>query len=548
MIINGNFKKASVTVAVGSVILSGCSSTHTEKWNDVDKKVEEGDVRFRQAQDRVAPEVRPLSNIIDDVYVMTNPVEIIKEDKNNLPSIFHQKFSYFSDEPVALKDFAGDVYKKTGLRIDFVNNERVEEGSGSSNNSTSSEYTPPAATPYFDPNQSNVQSEEIVYEDEQKEETEDTLYIDVDGSLKQALDYVAVKKGLKWKYDQLSNKIFIYKFDTRTFTVLGFGEAIEKVNRITTSMSSSNSSSDQGESSTNNEQSINIKAKTEYWAGIVESVNKLISGKGTATYNDVQNKVIVTDNDFVLSTIESFINDLNKDALREVALDIEVVNLTITDSRNINASLNITGINDKLNLSFGNAIDFINLPDNSIGFQDNKTTAVLDMLDELGKVSVENKINAVTLNNMPIPIQLTQNRSYIEEVSTEEDSDTGNETVEVTVGVVAEGITMTATPKAINQNVLLDYSLNLSTVDAIEDAPGDVQVQLPITSTKNFVQRVNLKNGVPRVIATVERSLTSNSSSHPLNENLWFLGGSEGVENKKDVLMVIVTPYITDLN
>lgn len=542
---NLDVKRTTVAVAVGSFVLAGCSSTHTEKYNELDKEMQLKEAKFYEQQSKVAPKERPLSRIIDDFYVDTVPMDIIKEDKNTLPSIFHKKFVYHSDEPVDLTELAGDIYKRTGLSIDFVNNEKEtdEEEIITPNESYASN-----GTPYFDPNQNAASSEEIIYEDEQEEESENNIYIErFDGSLRQLLDFIAIKKGIKWKFDQSSNKIFVYKFDTRTFTVLGFGEAIEKTSRITTSMSSSNSSDDQGESSTENEQSIDITAKTAYWDSIVESIGELVTSKGTATFNDVQNKIIVTDNDFVLSNIESFVDNLNKDALREIALKIEVINVTISDDRNIDASIDIQGINDKILTSFGDAIDFANLAENTIGFQDNKTTAVLEILDEIGNASVENKINTVTLNNMPVPVQITQNRSYIENITTEEDDD-GDETVEVEVGIVSEGITMTATPKAVNQNILLDYSLNLSTIDSIEEASGDVDVQLPITSTKNFVQRVNLKNGVPRVIATVERVISSNTSTHPLTENLWFFGGSENTSNKKDILMVIVTPYITDLN
>lgn len=542
---NIELKGSVIAVSIGSILLSGCSSTHTEKWNDNDKAFDEGQVRFDQAQDSVTPKDRPLSRIVDEFYVDTVPMDIIKEDKSSLPSLFYSKFVYLNKEPVKLNDLAGIIYKRTGLSIDFINNEKKpkdgEETEAQQDNSV------PAPAPYFDPN-ANVQKEEIIYEDEKAPEEEDSIYIDNQGTLKQLLDYVAVKKGLKWKYDSNSNKIFVYKYDTRTFTILGFGEEIERDNKITTAMEGSSSSGEESESSTANEQSIVIKAKNEYWKGVKESVKELISTKGSVTFNDSQGKIVVTDNDFILSSVSNLVDNLNKDAFREVTLDVKVVNLTVTDKRNIDASLNIKGINDKLNLGFGNAIDLLNLPDNTVSFDDGKTSAMLHILDKIGKAKVENSVQVVTLNNMPIPLQLTQNRSYIKNISTEEDSDSGDETKEVEVGLVAEGITMTATPKAIGQNVLFDYSLNLSTIDSIDEAPGDVNVQLPITSAKNFIQRANLKNGIPRVIATIERTIDANDSSHPLNKNLWFLGGSEGIDNKKDVLMVIVTPYITDLN
>ncbi len=548
-----DFNKVTLVSAGVAVALTGCSSTHTEKWNDIDRDVDLGEAAFKDAQSKVAPKERPLSRIIDNYYVDTSPMEIIKEDKNSLPSIFHQKFDFYKQEAVKLNDLAARIYTKTGLTIDYINNEKkISEEELAAIEATVSEGNiedyASSSPSYFDPKAQAVQ-EEIIYENTQAEEEEDTIYINHEGTLKQLLDYVSVKKGLKWKYDQTSNKIFVYKYDTRTFTILGFAESIDKETSITTSMNSSSTSDDgSGDASTENEQKITIKAKAEYWENVKASLEGVVSSKGTVTFNDLQGKIIVTDNDFVLSNIGDLVDNLNKDSFREVALKVDIVNITITDKREINSSLDVQGINDKFNLNFGDAIDLANPVNNSISFSDGKTSAMLSMLDTVGKVSLENSIDVVTLNNMPVPIQLTQNRSYIESISVEKNSENSDETKEVEVDIVSEGITMTATPNAIGRNVLLDYSLNLSTIDAIEDAPGDVQVQLPITSTKNFVQRVSIRSGVPRVIATVKRELKSNDSEHPLNENLWFVGGSEGIDNKRDVLMVIVTPYITDLN
>tara|TARA_Y100001960_G_scaffold321323_1_gene395803 strand:- start:34102 stop:35745 length:1644 start_codon:yes stop_codon:yes gene_type:complete len=537
--------KTTIAVAVGAMTLTGCSSTHTEKWNDIDKKAEEREVIFEDYQQQIIPETKPLSQIVNDFYVDTTPMSIIQEDKTSLPSIFHKKFLIFSEDAMKLTDFAADVYTRTGLSIDFIDNDKKTE---EESDQAALEATPaPEITPYYNPSQ-QTEVEEIIYEDEKVEEAEDEIYIDHNGTLKQLLDLVTVKKGLKWKYDQDSNKIFVYKYDTKTFLLLGFGEEIEKKNTISTNTKTSNEGDDSSASSTNS-QSISINSKTKYWENVKESVNSLVSSKGSVTFNDLQGKIVLTDNDFILSQVESLVDDLNSDAYREVTLKVEIINLTVTDKRNLSASLDIKGINDKLNVAFGNPLSDVlgSTTENSIAFSDGKTSAMLQMLDEIGKATVENNLIAPTLNNMPVPIQLTQNRTYIEQITTEEDSDSGDESREVEVGTVSEGITMTATPKAVGQNVLLDYSLNLSTIDSIDDAPGDVKIQLPITSTKNFVQKTNLRNGVPRIIATVERNVESAQSTHPLNENLWFLGGSEDVDTKKDILMVVVTPYITNL-
>lgn len=537
--------KTGIAIAVG-LIMTGCSSTHTEKWNEVNDNNSKRELKLDNAQQQIVPKDRPTSKIVDGFYVDTNPMEIIQEEKTSLPSIFHKKFSLYGNDPLELTEIAGDIYKRTGLSIDFINNEKPDPDANNTLDTAIEDSNNNVATNYFNPNE-DATLEEIIYEDEKEKETDETIYVNHNGTLKQLLDFIAVKKGLKWKYEQSTNKIFVYKYDTRTYTILGFGESIEKESSITTTMESDSGSGENGDSSTSNEQSIKINNKTEYWESVKETIQTMVSPRGQVSFNDSQGKIILTDNDFVLSAVDDVVENLNDDAFREVTLKIEVVNLTINDERNISASLDIQGLNDKFNFSLGDAFDFANAPENSLSFSDGTTSAMLQLLDKVGQATVENKVTAVTLNNMPIPVQITKNRTYIEQISTEDDGDTGNTTTEVDVGIVSEGITMTATPKAVGQNIMLDYSLNLSSIDSIDDAPGDVKVQLPITSTKNFVQRSNLKNGVPRIIATVERATEENSSSHPLNENLWFAGGSEGVNVKKDILMVVVTPYISDL-
>ena len=545
-------KSATVVTAGVALALSGCSSTHSDKWNESNRNVELDEAMFDNVKTKVAPKDRPLTRIIDDFYVDTSPMVIIKESKSNLPSIFHKRMVFFGDEPILLTDLAGDVYRNIGVSIEYINNEKVteEEESESDDEADIVEaYVPP--TSYFDSNSEQTESEVLEEEEPAALETEDSIYIDSDKTLKELLDFVSVKKGYKWRYDQASNKVFVYKYDTKTFTLFAFAEAISRKSSITTSLASSSDTEDgSGSSSTENEQSISIDSQTAYWESVKESVKEVISEKGTVTFNDVQGKIVVTDNDFVLSNVNGLIRDLNKDGFREIALKVQVVNVTMNDKRDLSASFDIQSINDKFAVSFGDAVDLLNPVKSSINFSDGKTSTMLSLLDSLGNATVENNVNVAVLNNMPVPLQLTQNRSYVESVSLTTDDDTGEDTSEVEVATISEGITMTLTPKAIGQNVMLDYSLNLSSIDSIEEAGGDAGsngVQLPITSTKNFVQRSSLRNGVPRVLVTVERKTTSSASSHPLNENLWFLGGSEGIDNKRDVLMVIVTPYITDL-
>ena len=153
---NFNANKTALVGAGVALALTGCSSTHTEKWNEVNRDAELGEAEFKDQQTKVMPKDRPLTRIIDDFYVDTVPMAIIKEDKNSLPTLFHKKMVYFSDDAVKLTDLAGDVYKRTGLTIDFIDNKKQstdENGNvvPDSDETVSDEYVPESG--YFDQGQ-----------------------------------------------------------------------------------------------------------------------------------------------------------------------------------------------------------------------------------------------------------------------------------------------------------------------------------------------------------------------------------------------------------
>lgn len=534
------------------LLITACS-THTQKWQEENKDYHKSTQEFKDVHSQMRPNEVRYVEFNSGYYVDKTPIQIIK-DKKNLPSIFYKELEMFAPNPVNLTDFAAEVYQKSNVSIKFIDNRTVstERNSGSSrttSNNANNGYVPPPFPEVAGGSTIDPISTTIVEVDKSKSETENDISLDYKGELRGLLDYVAVKKNLKWRYDVTTNKVFFYPLETETMTVFAVAEDINMKSTVTTNTSSSNSSSSSdsdSEASSSNEQEITFNQEQKYWDDVTKTVQSMLSTEGRVSYNKTQGKVTVTDNDYTLSQIKNYIENLNSDAYKQVTIDFKIVNLKLDDARDLGVNMNF--INDRLNINFGNGAITADNAFGSIAWTKGNDKILFNVLDTLGTVKVDTNISVVTANNMPVPVQVTQNQAYIKERRIESGSTDSDPIEEVTTDTVSQGVTATITPKAMGQNVLLNYSMNLAVIDSLETAPGDTKIQLPITSTKNFVQRLTIRNGESKVIAAFEKTDSKTGSKHPFNPSLWFVGGQETFSKEKEIILLIATPYISTLS
>jgi MSHA biogenesis protein MshL len=532
------------------VLISACS-THTPKWQEENKDIEKLGKKFEDYRSKMKPDEVRFVEFNEGYYVDKTPIQIIK-DKKNLPTVFYKDVEIYTQKPITLNNLAGEIFKQSNLSLKFIDNRGTPDEKTEQNSveSQSNSYVPPPF-PEVDPAASANNIPTSIVEVENNDlETEANIIIDYNGELRGLLDYIAVKKSLKWRYDSTTNKVFFYPFETETFTVFAVTENIAMNSTITTNTAAQNSSSSEGsnsESGTTNEQEITFEQSQNYWDDVSTTVKNMLSSEGKVSFNKTQGKVTVTDNDYTLSQVKNYLTELNSDAYKQITVDFKIVNLKLDDARDLGLNMNV--INDKLSLSFGvNALTAENAF-NTIGWKNGKgDSALLNILDSYGTVKVDTNISVVTVNNMPVPVQVTQNQAYIKERKIESGSTDSAPIEEIVTDTISQGVTATITPKAIGQNILLSYSMNLSVIDELATAPGDTKIQLPITSTKNFVQKLTIRNGEAKVVAAFEKVDSKSGSTHPLNSSLWFLGGQETFSKQKEIILLIATPYISTVN
>lgn len=532
------------------LLMMACS-THTPKWQEENKEYHKSEQDFKDTKSQMRPSDVRYVEFNSGFYVDKTPIQIIK-DKKNLPSVFYKNLEVFSNDPISLQDFAAEVYTKSNVSIKFIDN-RVVADAKNKTATTPAARTSTYVPPPFPEVATGVATTDvpttIVEVDTNKLETEADIKVDYKGELRGLLDYVAVKKNLKWRFDATTNKVFFYPLETETMTVFAVAEDINMKSTVTTNTSSTNSTSSKDSDSSaksSNEQEITFDQEQKYWSDVTETVKSMLSTEGRVSFNKTQGKVTVTDNDYTLSQIKNYIEGLNSDAYKQVTIDFKIINLKLDDSRDLGVNMNF--INDKLSFNFGNGAITADNAFGNISWASGNDKVLLNVLDKLGTVKVDTNISVVTANNMPVPVQVTQNQAYIKERKIESGSTDSDPIEEVTTDTVSQGVTATITPKAIGQNVLLNYSMNLAVIDSLETAPGDTKIQLPITSTKNFVQRLTLRNGEAKVIAAFEKTDSKTGSKHPLNPSLWFIGGQETFSKEKEIILLIATPYVSTLS
>lgn len=531
------------------VLISACS-THTPKWQEENKDVEKTNQKFQDYKSKMKPDEVRFVEFNEGYYVDKTPIQIIK-DKKNLPTVFYKDVEIYTQKPITLNNLAGEIFKQSDLSIKFIDNKGAAGAPVVPNNSSSqnNNYVPPPF-PEADPAQASAVPTSIIEVENNNLETDENILIDYNGELRGLLDYIAVKKSLKWRYDSTTSKVFFYPFETETFTVFAVAENINLNSTITTNTSAQNSTSSEGsdsESGTTNEQEITFEQEQKYWDDVSDTVKNMLSTEGRVSFNKTQGKVTVTDNDYTLSQIKNYLSELNSDAYKQITVDFKIVNLKLDDTRDLGINMNI--INDELSLSLGaNALTAENAFSKISWKNSSGDSILLNILDSYGTVKVDTNISVVTVNNMPVPVQVTQNQAYIKERRIESGSTDAEPIEEVVTDTISQGVTATITPKAIGNNVLLSYSMNLSVIDELATAPGDTKIQLPITSTKNFVQKLTVRNGESKVVAAFEKIDSKSGSTHPLNSSLWFLGGQETFSKQKEIILLIATPYISTVN
>lgn len=529
------FNKKIISLSIAVAITTGCSSTHTP---DYEKTKEKHIISANDKFEEIVTTLKPtLSNIGEErkgYFVNKDNFYVEKRKKTNLPLVFRKNISYTLESEKTASDFSAEIFKITGIQTDFINSnpssKTEDDAVGLFADSTGSISVPNTTT----------------------SKPSDVNYIkpfNFSGTVEELINYVGIVNELKWKYDEKADKVFLYELSTETFYVYEQNLDISSKNKITTD---SNGDSG-GNSSVGNKQDIEFSKKESAWDSIEDGIEKFVSEKGKFSFNRRQGTIIVQDNDYVLAKIRNYVEDINKEATRSITVDVSILNVTLNNSKSM--GLNWQYVNESLKSSLLGGFDMgVGLGQTLTGDDfggnllsiktNNGLNALVGMLGTVGSVSIQSSQTFPTLNNNPVSFQVTRNEKFIASIDRKTDETTGDENIQTETETVKDGITLTLTPRIIGEQVLIDYSMSLNVHDGFAPSPV-AEVQLPISSNKNFNQSIIANNGQTTVIMAFNKETDRTKSQSPFSDTLWMIGGNESHSKQKEIVVITSTPYFS---
>lgn len=351
------------------------------------------------------------------------------------------------------------------------------------------------------------------------------------------LDYLSSLYGVAWTYDNVTRTVVFSQMQVRNFAILAAPGSLKHTTEMSsTSQQGSNTTGD-GTGSNNNSntntnntgngnndassadssQSLSGEYKVDVWTEVEKGVKALLSPNGAVTLNRAAGSIMVRDTVPVMRQVAAYIDDLNSNMLKQVALSVKVWSIDISDASEVGLNLSLL-FKDNFKLATGASSIVSQLANDSLtativegNLKD--STATLKALNSVGRASQVTSGSGVCMNNQPLPVQNVKRQSYLASVSSFTPT-TGGNTSSLRPSQVTYGFAMTVIPNILDRRrAVLQYNVSLSNLDKMDQLKsGDNSIQLPTVSIRSFNQRAFMRMGQTLVLAGFEQERDSSET------------------------------------
>jgi len=377
----------------------------------------------------------------------------------------------------------------------------------------------------------------------------DKIILNYQGTVKGLLDKITSYYSLFWEFE--NSQISIVRLKTENYKIFA---NVGKVNSSIEMNNSSSSKAGNGTGGSTSEgkgvQRSRIVSDVDIWKDVEADLKSILSKEGTVSVNRSAGFVSVSDSPWIHKIVKKYMDKLNDELSRQVAIIVKVYNLDINDtsSNGLNADAIFTNLKDEYSLSlktlansaatalssgiFSGAI--LNTATGSLG-QFSGSQFVLEALRSYGKVSLVTTASGISLNNQDLPIQNITNTGYLAETALS--SNNYNTTTSMIPGNLTTGFSMIVTPHILNNNkIVLQYSVSLSNLDKMNVyKSGESTIQTPDYSSRSFTQRVALESGSTLLLAGFETDSNTDKETY----QLWGLDNNGA--RRRSMIVISIT-------
>lgn len=414
------------------------------------------------------------------------------------------------------------------------------------------------------------------------------MSINYSGNIKGALDQVAINSG--YDYQIQNGEITWVAFISKTFNIAfmpgsssyNVGQTAGGDTSLTSSPAPGLSSSGSAGSGSNivtpegqlgGQQYSNLKGDLSVWEDLTNTLDDLKSPDGKVFVSQSTTSVTVYDHPENVRAMARYIDHLNRDLSREVAIQVEVLEInmnkdflygidwnyiqrllgnqfSIVGTLATGSAANISAATSAITSTTG-GLAFFRIGD------PNGSNVLINALSQQGRVSVVTQPRVVTMNNQMAEIRITKDTSYLQSVSTTTAVNAGT-TTSLVPGIVTDGFSLYLLPKIQANKVYMQISSSLTTLDALttvtnapsganvnqtngSNTPTFQQIQVPTLSEKHFNQRTVIASGDTLVITGFQqtRDVAQRNQLFGIQEL-----GATGAQRKNTQILVLITPTI----
>lgn len=384
-----------------------------------------------------------------------------------------------------------------------------------------------------------------------------------DGTFAELLDLIATKTNLAWRFD--GEKVHFFRYESRIFKIDALAGALSTNSTVSSTGSGSTSGSGGAVSSTSStgsssSSSTSVKTVADLWSDVSSAIQSQLSPRGKMSLMPSTGQVTITDTPDQLRRIERYVKELNAALGKQVAFNVHVysVESSTTDGMGLDWSLVWQSLASKYKLGFktaGNTSTLNNLfsigvinAANGATTNFNGSNAIAGALAQVGKTSLVTSTQVVTLNNIPVPVSVTRETGYLQEMSTTVSGTSGTSQTSMKPGLVTSGFNMSLLPRVGDtDDLMLQFSMDLSDlvkITTFTSPDNKSSIQLPEKNLRNFLQRVSMRSGETLILSGFQQTMAQDTQQGVISPNVWALGGGRNTSGKTTTLVIMITPYV----
>lgn len=378
----------------------------------------------------------------------------------------------------------------------------------------------------------------VLYNDR---ELRNTFELNYAGSVAGLFDHIATRAGLQWQYQ--GGRIVFTRLVTRAMSVKALSGGVKSSGTVTvgTGINASTAS------------------ESDIWPMLEATLKNMISPRGRMQVDPKSGLVTVTDALQNVNEVARFIDKQNDTMLRQVVLDVEVlqVDLTQEHASGIDWSVVSAGLGNSGAITAAGASMVKPFSGGEPGTVQSvvqrrdggSVKALITALEQFGRVSTSYSTVVVTTNRQPVPLGVQNSEAYLASVTAGTvNSTTGVSTgATLTASTVNTGFSMVLVPLIMDSNrVLIESTLQVSALREMKNFSSGSgttanSIQLPSVDSYNTLQRVSVATGDTIVMSGFEREVLMRDATDVVRD---VVPGSRRGKSTKQSTVILVTPRL----